>query len=91
MQCQNETNKQGAHDCSVEFDPDGLTGMVETTNLKKNTMTHKKELASQNARVTQNLEETSNVEVFEIDIMEELKFEHEECEESELSKLLFNL
>lgn len=54
-------------------------------------MTHKKELASQNARVTQNLEETSNVEVFEIDIMEELKFEHEECEESELSKLLLNL
>ena len=65
-----------------------FTGMVETTNLKKNTMTHKKELASQNARVTQNPKETSNVEVFEIDIMEELKFEHEECEESELSKLL---
>ncbi len=68
-----------------------FTGMVETTNLKKNTMTHKKELASQNARVTQNPKETSNVEVFEIDIMEELKFEHEECEESELSKLLLNL
>ena len=48
-------------------------------------------LASQNARVTQNPKETSNVEVFEIDIMEELKFEHEECEESELSKLLLNL
>lgn len=68
-----------------------FTGMVETTNLKKNTMTHKKELASQNARVTQNPKETSNVEVFEIDIMEELKFEYDECEESELSKLLFNL
>ena len=54
-------------------------------------MLHKKMLASQNARVTQNLKETSNIEVFEIDIMEELKFEHEECEESELSKLLLNL
>ncbi len=52
-------------------------------------MTHKKELASQNARVTQNLEETSNVELFEIDIMEELNLEYDECEEStELSKLL---
>ena len=51
-------------------------------------MSYQNELASQNARVTQNLEETSNVELFEIDIMEELKFEHEECEESELSKLL---
>ena len=51
--------------------------------------THKKELASQNARVTQNLEETSNVELFEIDIMEELNLEYDECEEStELSKLL---
>lgn len=68
-----------------------FTGMVETTNLKKNTMTHKKELASQNARVTQNLEETSNVELFEIDIMEELEFEYGECEEYELSKLLLNL
>ena len=68
-----------------------FTGMVETTNLKKNTMTHKKELASQNARVTQNLEETSNVELFEIDIMEELNLEYDECEESELSKLLLNL
>lgn len=54
-------------------------------------MSYQKELASQNAIVTQNLEETSNVELFEIDIMEELKFEHEECEESELSKLLLNL
>lgn len=60
-------------------------------NKKKKVMTHKKELASQNARVTQNPKETSNVEVFEIDIMEELKFEYDECEESELSKLLFNL
>lgn len=68
-----------------------FTGMVETTNLKKNTMTYQKELASQNARVTQNLKETSNIEVFEIDIMEELKFEYDECEESELSKLLLNL
>lgn len=54
-------------------------------------MKRNNKLASQNARVTQNPKETSNVEVFEIDIMEELKFEHEECEESELSKLLFNL
>ena len=54
-------------------------------------MSNKQVLASQNARVTQNPKETSNVEVFEIDIMEELKFEHEECEESELSKLLLNL
>ena len=53
-------------------------------------MTHKKELASQNARVTKNPKETSNVEVFEIDIMEELKFEYDECEESELTKLLLN-
>ena len=68
-----------------------FTGMVETTNLKKNTMTHKKELASQNARVTQNLKETSNIEVFEIDIMEELNLEYDECEESELTKLLLNI
>ena len=54
-------------------------------------MSNKKVLASQNARVTQNLEETSNVELFEIDIMEELNLEYDECEESELSKLLFNL
>lgn len=49
------------------------------------------ELASQNAKETKNPKETSNVEVFEIDIMEELKFEYDECEESELSKLLLNL
>ena len=91
MQCQNETNKQDVHSCSVEFDPDGLTGMVRDHNLKDNKMTYQNELASQNARVTQNPKETSNIEVFEIDIMEELKFEHEECEESELSKLLLNL
>ena len=71
-----------------------LTPMVsrewlETPTKKKKVMTHKKELASQNARVTQNLEETSNVELFEIDIIEELNLEYDECEEStELSKLL---
>ena len=54
-------------------------------------MNYSKELASQNARVTQNLKETSNIEVFEIDIMEELNLEYDECEESELSKLLLNL
>ena len=52
-------------------------------------MKRNNELASQNARVTQNLEETSNVELFEIDIIEELNLEYDECEEStELSKLL---
>ena len=54
-------------------------------------MKRNNKVATLNARVTQNPKETSNVEVFEIDIMEELKFEHEECEESELSKLLLNL
>lgn len=54
-------------------------------------MKRNNKLASQNARVTQNPKETSNVEVFEIDIMEELNLEYDECEESELSKLLFNL
>lgn len=49
------------------------------------------ELASQNARVTQNPKETSNEDFFEIDIMEELNLEYDECEESELSKLLLNL
>ena len=54
-------------------------------------MNYSKELASQNARENQIKVETSNVEVFEIDIMEELNLEYDECEESELSKLLFNL
>ena len=68
-----------------------FTGMVETTNLKKNTMTHKNELASQNARENQIKVETRNEDFFEIDIMEELNLEYDECEESELSKLLLNL
>ncbi len=54
-------------------------------------MTNSNKVATSNAKETKNPKETSNVEVFEIDIMEELKFEHEECEESELSKLLLNL
>lgn len=52
-------------------------------------MSYQNELASQNARANQNPKETSNVELFEIDIMEELNLEYDECEEStELSKLL---
>ena len=52
-------------------------------------MNYSNELASQNAKETKNPKETSNVEVFEIDIMEELNLEYDECEEStELSKLL---
>ena len=54
-------------------------------------MKRNNKVATSNARANQNPKETSNIEVFEIDIMEELKFEHEECEESELSKLLLNL
>lgn len=65
---------------------------VETKKLKIINMTYQKELASQNARVTQNLEETSNVEVFEIDIMKEFDFLIDECEETtELSNFMFNL
>lgn len=55
-------------------------------------MTHKNELASQNARVTQNPKGTSNEDFFEIDIMEELNLEYDECEETtELSNFMFNL
>ena len=68
-----------------------FTGMVETTTNKIIIMTNSNKVATSNAKETKNPKETSNVEVFEIDIMEELKFEHEECEESELSKLLLNL
>lgn len=65
--------------------------VVETKNLKIIKMNENQVLASQNARVTQNPEETSNAELFEINIMEELEFEYGECEEYELSKLLLNL
>ena len=68
-----------------------FTGMVETTTKRLTLMKRNNKVATLNARPNQNQKETSNVEVFEIDIMEELKFEHEECEESELSKLLLNL
>lgn len=50
------------------------------------------ELASQNAKETKNPKETSNVEVFEIDIMKEFDFLIDECEETtELSNFMFNL
>ena len=52
-------------------------------------MKRNNKVATSNARENQNLKETSNIEVFEIDIMEELNLEYDECEEStELSKLL---
>lgn len=54
-------------------------------------MNYSKVLASQNAIENQIKVETRNEDFFEIDIMEELKFEYDECEESELSKLLLNL
>ena len=54
-------------------------------------MKRNNKVATLNARPNQNPKETLNVEVFEIDIMEELNLEYDECEESELSKLLFNL
>ena len=54
-------------------------------------MKRNNKVATLNARPNQNQKETSNVEVFEIDIMEELNLEYDECEESELSKLLLNL
>lgn len=88
MQCQNETNKQGAHDCSVEFDPKGRAGSRDR-KLNKTTMANLNMVATTNASEIQNPKGTSNEDFFEIDIMEELKFEYDECEEStELSKLL---
>lgn len=64
---------------------------VETTTKRLNLMKRNNKVATSNARANQNPKETSNEDFFEIDIMEELNLEYDECEESELTKLLLNL
>lgn len=64
---------------------------LETPTKRLTLMKRNNKVATLNARPNQNPKETSNEDFFEIDIMEELKFEYDECEESELSKLLLNL
>ena len=70
--------------------PEGRAGSRDR-KLNKTTMANLNMVATTNASEIQNPKGTSNEDFFEIDIMEELNLEYDECEESELSKLLLNL